>query len=127
MDLKFLANTQNVEVVFEGRPRRFEVVAISASDFTSDDEQLAHSFQDMSLVSQSALWTVTWDTFVSVVNDAKESKPEAQVRYDIFLLLNGSPIVIEFADPRHRVYYRGGCLQRRRRARQADRRNSRSH
>ena len=124
MDLKFLTNTQNVEVAFEGRSRRFEVVAISASDFSSDDEQLAHSFQDMSLVSQNTLWTVTWDTFVSVVNDTKVSKPEAQVRYDISLMLNRSPIVIEFADPRHRVYYRGGCLQRSRRARQANRRNS---
>ncbi|KAI0093429.1 AAA family ATPase [Irpex rosettiformis] len=79
VDLKFLTGAQITEVVYEGHKRRFQVVAVSTTNVSSDDDQLTQNFHEMSLSSQISLWTVTWDTFVSIISEAKALEPEKQI------------------------------------------------
>jgi hypothetical protein len=82
VDLKFLTVGLTVEVSFEGRARRLEVLSVSAEgDAPLDLDTLTGSFQDMSMSSHAFLWTVTWDTHVSVVSsEERTQKKDPQVR-----------------------------------------------
>lgn len=76
VDLKYLTPSQIVDVVYEGHSRRFAVEAVSASKNTSGDDLavLASDLDQLSLESKPRLWTVGWDTFVTIVNNA--DKPQ---------------------------------------------------
>ncbi|CCL99759.1 uncharacterized protein FIBRA_01781 [Fibroporia radiculosa] len=69
VDLKYLTRTQTVEVLYEGKGRRFVVSSVSTileAEATSRDENdLANEFQALSLESPG-FWTVDWDTTVYV-------------------------------------------------------------
>ncbi|KAI0783501.1 AAA family ATPase [Abortiporus biennis] len=72
VDLKFLTPTHTLDVVYEGRTRRFVLskVATSSSDEEHNDKNLAETFNNLSLnAGPPKLWTVGWDTVVSVVDD----------------------------------------------------------
>ncbi|KAI0686843.1 AAA family ATPase [Cytidiella melzeri] len=79
VDLKYLTESQVVEVVFEGNTRRFQVASVSVNGkTTASDEELVKDFQNISLSSRPSLWTVSWDTFVSVVTDTKTAEAEGK-------------------------------------------------
>ncbi|KIP01719.1 hypothetical protein PHLGIDRAFT_336943 [Phlebiopsis gigantea 11061_1 CR5-6] len=62
--------------MYEGHSRRFAVEAVSATKNTSGDDLavLASDLDQLSLESKPRLWTVGWDTFVTIVNNA--DKPQ---------------------------------------------------
>ncbi|EMD39468.1 hypothetical protein CERSUDRAFT_111775 [Gelatoporia subvermispora B] len=65
VDLKYLSPTQTVDVVYEGRTRRFTVSSVSTAE--ADDnagKDLAAALQTLSLDTTPQLWTVGWDTTV---------------------------------------------------------------
>jgi AAA family ATPase len=72
VDLKYLTSTQTVEVAYEGFSRRFTVDSISPTSAAGQD--LVVSLEALSFNSSSQLWTVGWDTSVSIL--ANETKRE---------------------------------------------------
>ncbi|KAG6872380.1 hypothetical protein C0995_010194, partial [Termitomyces sp. Mi166 len=85
VDLKYITCTQILEVTYETRKRQFSVVSISASRSEPEhNEDLAHDLESLSIDSQSRLWTVGWDTVVSIYgndthNVALSHKQEVEV------------------------------------------------
>lgn len=74
MDLKYITITQVLEILYEGRLRRFSVVSISQNS-QSQKGSLTHKIEALSLESKPQLWTVNWDSKISIVeNDAPISK-----------------------------------------------------
>ncbi|KAG5728058.1 ATPase family gene 2 protein [Termitomyces sp. T112] len=67
VDLKYITCTQILEVTYENRKRQFSVVSISANRSKPEhNEDLSHDLESLSIDSQSRLWTVGWDTVVSI-------------------------------------------------------------
>ncbi|KAF8916979.1 AAA family ATPase [Mucidula mucida] len=72
-DLKFITTRQVIEVLYEGRRRRFAVASISSS---SNDE-LEDRLGDLRLIdAPPKVWIATWDTTV-VILENKELAPQA--------------------------------------------------
>ncbi|KAI0823937.1 AAA family ATPase [Trametes gibbosa] len=65
IDLGYLTPTQTLDVVYEGKKRRFTVSSVSTSRATDEDADIAASVQSLSLQDgPPRLWTVGWDTTV---------------------------------------------------------------
>ncbi|KAI0642851.1 AAA family ATPase [Trametes meyenii] len=65
IDLGYLTPTQTLDVVYEGKMRRFTVTSVSTEREKDDDSDLAAGVQSLSLVGSSQkLWTVGWETTV---------------------------------------------------------------
>ncbi|OCH87928.1 AAA family ATPase [Obba rivulosa] len=80
VDLKYLAPTQTVDVVYEGRTRRFTVSSVSVSGEAGGkaEKDLAATLQTLALDASPQLWTVGWDTTVVVeTHDQAEKTPAA--------------------------------------------------
>lgn len=77
VDLKYIICTQILQVTYENHQRQFSVVSISANRSRSErDEDLAHDLESLSIDSQSRVWTVGWDTVVSICgNDTHNDVP----------------------------------------------------
>ncbi|KII87583.1 hypothetical protein PLICRDRAFT_690240 [Plicaturopsis crispa FD-325 SS-3] len=80
VDLKYITSGQKLEILYEGRKRRFVVVHISAQhrDAKSSVEALAHNVSELSLDSSWKVWTAGWDTSV-VLLDSDKHESEAEV------------------------------------------------
>lgn len=78
VDLKYLTSTQVIEVVYEGKTRRFELHSVSTqhSDAPDSVAALAADLDNLGLHSTPQLWTVGWDSFVTVVDNGKEPTEE---------------------------------------------------
>ncbi|EKM47994.1 uncharacterized protein PHACADRAFT_214999, partial [Phanerochaete carnosa HHB-10118-sp] len=73
VDLKYITHSQLVEVVYEGRNRRFAVQSVSRAinNGQNDLNELATNLNELALDSKPKLWTVGWDTFVTIYDDSK--------------------------------------------------------
>ncbi|KAI0345536.1 AAA family ATPase [Trametopsis cervina] len=81
VSLKYLTVTQAIEVTYEGQLRRFQVVAVSVHEngtTSTSGEDFVRSFQELSLQSRPSLWTVGWDTSVSITADATHLESERE-------------------------------------------------
>lgn len=75
MDIKYLAPTQTVDLIYEGQGRRFVLSSVSTSTGEAGGEDdLAGSIRKLSLSSGPQLWIVDWDTTVYL--EDKESNIE---------------------------------------------------
>ncbi|KAL0574316.1 AAA+-type ATPase [Marasmius crinis-equi] len=90
VDLKYITPTQTIEVVYEGRPRRFSFVSASFTETERGDgvADLTNRLDNLDVTSSSAakLWTVGWDSTVALIDSdhreddlQKASKPEIEV------------------------------------------------
>lgn len=68
VDTKYLTSSQTLEVVYEGRSRRFSVVAVDPSSKT-DSSDLSDRFQTLGIDSQSSIWIANWDSVVTIVEN----------------------------------------------------------
>ncbi|KAI0775577.1 AAA family ATPase [Trametes elegans] len=65
IDLGYLTPTQTLDVVYEGKTRRFTVSSVSTQRETDEGADLAAGVEALSLAdSPSKLWTVGWETIV---------------------------------------------------------------
>lgn len=64
-----------VEVVYEGKLRRFVVLSVIGASSTQNDDldNLAAQLDGLALGSKPRLWTVGWDTFVTVVDEGSKA------------------------------------------------------
>ena len=60
-----------MEVLYEGRPRRFLIDSISVSPPGTGDpvRSITEEVKSLSLHSKPLLWTTGWDTSVSILED----------------------------------------------------------
>ncbi|KAH8082458.1 AAA family ATPase [Cristinia sonorae] len=68
--LKYLTPTQTLDVTYEGVSRRFKLVSVSAQLNNDSDsaEELAYDLQKLDISRSSNLWTVGWDTVVTILD-----------------------------------------------------------
>ncbi|KAI0671254.1 AAA family ATPase [Trametes maxima] len=73
IDLGYLTPMQTLDVVYEGKTRRFAVTSVSTERETDEGSDLAAGVQSLSLADPPPkLWTVGWET--TVVLDEESSK-----------------------------------------------------
>lgn len=74
VDLKYLSPTQILEVLYEGKTRRFELHSVSPLAYDQDNSvtSLAQSLQSLDLAAPPQIWTVGWDCFVTILDDNQE-------------------------------------------------------
>ncbi|KAI9065950.1 AAA-domain-containing protein [Trametes sanguinea] len=77
IDLGYLTPTQTLDVVYEGRKRRFAVSAVSTNREAEESADLAAGVQALSLTdTPPKLWTVGWETIVVLESDSSNSASE---------------------------------------------------
>ncbi|OSC98204.1 AAA family ATPase [Trametes coccinea BRFM310] len=70
IDLGYLTPTQTLDVVYEGKRRRFAVSSVSTGREVEEGADLAASVQALSLAdAPPKLWTVGWETIVVLETD----------------------------------------------------------
>ncbi|TCD65859.1 AAA+-type ATPase [Steccherinum ochraceum] len=71
--LKYLTNTQTLDVTYEGVSRRFKVVSVSGTRHIGSDptDQLTENFEKLDINRSSDLWTVGWGATVAIVDSQK--------------------------------------------------------
>ena len=81
MDLKYITPTQTLEVFYEGKTRRFELASVSTHGHEEVDlvSALAHGLGGLKLKDTSHIWTVGWDSIVTVVDSKEEEEANAKV------------------------------------------------
>ena len=82
VDIKYITNTQIIEINYEGRRRRFIVRSItpkgsSRTNTTEPDDELSHDVSALSLDQPKQLWSVTWECTVSITFDDHTDKESA--------------------------------------------------
>ena len=75
MDLKYVTNTQILEVQYEGPTRKFAVISVHPTRAESSDH-LVDGLQILSLHSDSKpiVWIFGWDTVLRIVEAEAESQ-----------------------------------------------------
>jgi AAA family ATPase len=73
VDLKYINNSQVLEVLYEGRKRRFSVISVHPRTLSPDIKgrtgDLAHDLNSLSISAPTQLWSITWDTAVVITKD----------------------------------------------------------
>lgn len=74
VDIKYITNSQIIELNYEGLRRRFTVHSITPrgslhNNATNLEEKLSHDINALSLDQPKQLWSVTWDCVVSITSD----------------------------------------------------------
>lgn len=87
--LKYLTSTQTLDVTYEGAIRRFKVVSVSTSVEKEEEstDDLAQELQKLDINPSTSLWTVGWDTLVTIIDaekSAADDTPTSQVSTGIF-------------------------------------------
>ncbi|KAF9263698.1 AAA-domain-containing protein [Marasmius fiardii PR-910] len=69
VDLKYITTSQAIEIVYEGRPRRFTFAFASSSE--SNGADLTTHLENLNLAQphNAKVWTVGWDSTVTIVDD----------------------------------------------------------
>ncbi|KIK98539.1 hypothetical protein PAXRUDRAFT_9477 [Paxillus rubicundulus Ve08.2h10] len=82
--LKFLTPSQILEVLYEGRQRRFSVESVSARPGTGDSvSSITEDVKSLSIYSQPSLWTVGWDTSVNVLDNVSDDQVDYPHKRDV--------------------------------------------
>ncbi|KAJ3895510.1 P-loop containing nucleoside triphosphate hydrolase protein [Lentinula edodes] len=89
VDIKYLTSTQTLEVMYEGRPRRYCVISVATtntptSPLKTDIDEVSERFGALGWKSQPCIWTVSWDTVVTITeNDHADTglpqKPDVEI------------------------------------------------
>ncbi|KAJ3882723.1 P-loop containing nucleoside triphosphate hydrolase protein, partial [Lentinula edodes] len=89
VDIKYLTSTQTLEVMYEGRPRRYCVISVATtntptSPLKTDIDEVSERFGALGWKSQPCIWTVSWDTVVTITeNDHTDAglpqKPDIEI------------------------------------------------
>ncbi|KAJ3870319.1 P-loop containing nucleoside triphosphate hydrolase protein [Lentinula novae-zelandiae] len=89
VDIKYLTSTQTLEVMYEGRPRRYCVISVATtntpiSPLKTNIDKVSEHFGALGLISQPCIWTVSWDTVVTITeNDNTDTglpqKPDIEI------------------------------------------------
>ncbi|KAJ3853125.1 P-loop containing nucleoside triphosphate hydrolase protein [Lentinula lateritia] len=89
VDIKYLTSTQTLEVMYEGRPRRYCVISVATTNTTTspletDIDEVSERFGSLGWKSQPCIWTVSWDTVVTITeNDHTDTglpqKPDIEI------------------------------------------------
>lgn len=90
VDLKYLTPTQRIDVVYEGVLRHFELHSVSTQvEFQADAiGALSQDLQKLDLTAIRKIWTVSWDSFVVIVDDMVEKEePKVIAIYQMILPL----------------------------------------
>ncbi|KAJ3572904.1 hypothetical protein NP233_g2773 [Leucocoprinus birnbaumii] len=76
--LKYVTNTQILEVPYEGRRRRFVVASVSTKGPSGSEtvDSLARGLENLSFREPSQIWLVTWDTEVLITGNDPEEEPK---------------------------------------------------
>lgn len=85
VDINYITKSQIVQVTYEGRARRFAIESINGS-VLDEDESLSLQLAKTTLAdspsttapSRPQLWTVTWDTTVSLATPSSTAKTESE-------------------------------------------------
>lgn len=79
MNLKFVTNTQVIEVLYEGRTRQFAVTSIYPTKTDSRADHLVDDLNTLSLDSESRreVWTVGWNTVLRITEAERDAPPGA--------------------------------------------------
>ncbi|KAH9850128.1 AAA family ATPase [Lenzites betulinus] len=76
IDLGYLTPTQTLDIVYEGKRRRFTVSAVSTSHAIDEDADIAAGVQSLSLSDgPPKLWTVGWETTVVLEGESSKTAP----------------------------------------------------
>lgn len=87
VDLKYITDAQIIEFAFEGKRRRFAIDSIAAKispDATDDPSQLPWTFSVLSIDSPPQLWSVTWDSVISIATNDIPNKDAASHKVRLF-------------------------------------------
>ena len=97
VDLKYITNTQIIELNYESNRRRFTVHSILPRGFvhkknTEIEDKLSHDINALALDQPKQLWSVTWDCVVSIISDDHTERerapaPDKVGKPSIFLLV----------------------------------------
>ena len=81
VNLKYVTPTQSLDVIYEGQCRRFAVASVSTFNETQPNqiEDLAADLSRLKLTNPRQLWTVGWDTMVSIIDEKKDLPPPEKV------------------------------------------------
>ncbi|THH10702.1 hypothetical protein EW145_g1152 [Phellinidium pouzarii] len=80
VDLKYVFTGQKIQVTFEGRERVFSVVHISSDVRILDTEDFTSALASLSINNPStALWTVGWNTQVTLTQSLGHNKAKERV------------------------------------------------
>ncbi|KAJ7505432.1 AAA family ATPase [Mycena galericulata] len=71
VDLKYVTSAQTIEVTYEQQVRRFAVIPPSSQR----GENLESQLSDLSLATPCQVWTVGWDTTVTLVGNTDDAEP----------------------------------------------------
>ncbi|KAG7097206.1 hypothetical protein E1B28_004577 [Marasmius oreades] len=90
VNLKYITTSQTIEVVYEGRPRRFTLVSASSSenDVVVD---LATRLEKLNIASPhgARVWTIGWDSTVKIAdNDRSEEENDQGSRKPVVEILD---------------------------------------
>ncbi|KAF4621779.1 hypothetical protein D9613_012097 [Agrocybe pediades] len=89
VDLKYITNNQVIEFSYEGQQRRFSILFITARNASTsgtDDptNRLAEEFKKLSMQSATQIWSVSWDSSVTIhTNDFSKNPESAAHKPDI--------------------------------------------
>ncbi len=74
VDLGYITPTQTLDIVYEGKPRRFIISAVSTSREAEGNPDIVDGIQSLSLSdAPPKLWTVGWETTVVLDNESSKT------------------------------------------------------
>lgn len=80
VDIRYISPVQKLEVVYEGKRRRF-TVASAKNEESSRNKDLDEDLQRLSLDPTTQLWIVDWETQVVIEEDGSDSRlPAGKVK-----------------------------------------------
>ncbi|KAJ3989582.1 AAA family ATPase [Lentinula detonsa] len=89
VDIKYLTSTQTLQITYEGKPRRFSVIAVAAAaDFpkTNTIDHLSERFEALGVESRPSIWTVSWDTVINITENQTKREVSQTQKPDIEVL-----------------------------------------
>ncbi|KAJ4485921.1 AAA family ATPase [Lentinula aciculospora] len=88
VDVRYITSTQTLEVTYEGTPRRYSVEAVAAAKTPRTTiVDLSERFETLGVDSQPNIWTVSWDTVVTITEHVYTDR-NAPRKLDIEVLEN---------------------------------------
>lgn len=82
VNLKYVTAAQLLDVTFEGQSRRFAISSVSAfKDAQANEiEDVAADLSRMNLANSKKLWTVGWDTIITVIDENNDLPDPKKVK-----------------------------------------------
>ncbi|KAJ3769376.1 AAA family ATPase [Lentinula raphanica] len=79
VDIKYVTSSQTLQVIYEGKPRRYSVTAIGAAPLsTTSIDDLSQSLEALEVESRPSIWTVGWDAVIQITENKQTNGGELQ-------------------------------------------------